>query len=488
MRVHDHALDVVDVRVHRQRRLVQSGALAQLGDLRLIEVAEHVGGQDGLGHLRVAARQVDLQHARLQLAVLGQVASLLQHLQQEARALLHQAHRVEGVGNALHVQRLRVGLRQHLGEALRGLGVLGHHVADQRVVVGRVVLLLAVLQHLLVLVLADQRRHHLLVAVALEVDRHGELHVHGRHHVSQALRAGDLVLLHPLLDDGGLALLQDDLAELDRLDLVQATNLHDRANVGHERRLLAGLRGHLLQLADRVLVTDQRRGRLVGHVRGGLDVALLHEGAELLHEDVVGAGQVQAGGQLQSHRHVLQRVHHEGNQVRLHQRHLQNGALAGRQTDHAAGGHLGGEEDGLGRDARASQQGAGHDVEHVHEAHLGHHVRQAALLVDLHRHGEVLRSLRGEGELHGLDLEAAGLADLHGVVLARGLGPFFSMKVNSWPLAVWLSTFTKPPQCEARICDFLLSTEYSWIVPAMLFSAPLPIPTIMHHFWSGLTR
>lgn len=68
------------------------------------------------------------------------------------------------------------------------------------------------------------------------------------------------------------------LAELDRLDLVQATNLHDRANVGHERRLLAGLRGHLLQLADRVLVTDQRRGRLVGHVRGGLDVALLHEG------------------------------------------------------------------------------------------------------------------------------------------------------------------------------------------------------------------
>ena len=62
------------------------------------------------------------------------------------------------------------------------------------------------------------------------------------------------------------------------------------------------------------------------------------------------------------------------------------------------------------------------------------------------------------------------------------------MKVNSWPLAVWLSTFTKPPQCEARICDFLLSTEYSWIVPAMLFSAPLPIPTIMHHFWSGLTR
>ena len=421
VRVHDHTLDVVHVRVHRQRSLVQAGALAQLRDLRLVVVGEHVGGDDGVSHLRVAARQVDLQHARLQVAVLGQVASLLEHLQEEARALLHKTHRVEGIGDALHVQRLGVGLGEHLREALGSLGVLRHHVADQRVVVGRVVLLLAVLKHLLVLVLADQRRHHLLVAVALEVDRHGQLHVHARHHVSQTLGARDLVLLHPLLDDGGLALLQNDLAELDRLDLVQATDLDDGADVGHERRLLTGLRGHLLQLADGVLVTDQRRGRLVRHVRGRLHVALLHQRAELLQEDVVSAGQVQARSQLQSHGHVLQRVHHEGNQVRLHQRHLQDGALAGGQTDHATSGHLGGEEDGLGRDAGTGEQSAGHDVEHVHEAHLGHHVRQAALLVDLHRHGEVVRGLGGEGELHGLDLEATGLADLHGVVLARGL-------------------------------------------------------------------
>ena len=420
--VHDHTLNVVDVGVHRQRSLVQSGALAQLSDLRLIEVAEHVGRQDGLGHLGVAAGQVDLQHAGLHIAILREIASLLQHFQQEARALLHKAHGVEGVSNGLHVQRLGVGLGQHLGEALSSLGVLGHHVADQGVVVGGVVLLLAVLQHLLVLVLADEHRHHLLVAVALEVDRHSELHVDRGDHVSQTLGAGDLVLLHPLLDDGGLALLQNDLAELDRLNLVQAANLHNRTNVGHEGRLLAGLRGHLLQLADGVLVTDQRSGRLVGHLRSALDVTLLQEGAELLHEDVISTGQVQARSQLQRHGHVLQRVHHEGNQVRLHQRHLQDGALTSRETNHTSSGHLGGEENRLGRDARAGQQGAGHDVEHVHETHLGHHVGQATLLIDLHRHGEVLRGLSGEGKVHRLDLEAAGLADLHGVVLAGRLG------------------------------------------------------------------
>ena len=285
-----------------------------------------------------------------------------------------------------------------------------------------IVVLLAVLQHLLILLGAHQRSNHLLVALSLEVDGHSKSSILHRDHVSQRLGAGDLVLLHPLLDDLLLPLLQNDLAELDGLDLVQTALLQNGADVGNERRLLAGRGGHLLQLANGVLVTNQVLGGLVGHVRSTLDVALLHHRRELVHENVVSTGQTQAAGQVQSQRRHLQTVHHKRHQVGLVQSNLDDSSLSRGKTDDATGGHLGGQEDGLGTDAGAEQQRSGHDIEHVHVSHLRHHIGESAIIVNLHAHGEVVRSLVREGELHWLHLETSSLSDLRRLELAVRLG------------------------------------------------------------------
>ena len=419
--VHHHTLDVVQVGVHGQSSLEESRALAQLSNLGLVEVAEHVGAQDSLGHLSVAAGEVDLQHTGLEISVLGQIASLLEHLQQETGALLDQSHGVEGIRDTLDVQ-LGASLGQALGEALSGLGVLGDHTADDRVVVGVVVVGLSVLKHLLVLLSADQRVHNLFVALALEVDGHGQLGIHGHDHVSESLAAGDLILLHPLLQKRLLVLGEDESGEGHSLNLVQTTKLHNRADVHEEGRLLARSRGHLLQLLQGVLVTNQSAGGLVGDLSSTLDIALLHHSSELLHEDVISTGETQTASQIQSQRLVLQAVHHERHEVSLLQGDLDQSTLVSRQTDDTSSAHLSGQENGILAHARAEQQRAGHDIEHVHETHLGHHVRDAARLINLHAHGEIASSLRREGNVSRLALEATLLAQLHSHVLAHRLG------------------------------------------------------------------
>ena len=51
VRVHDGALDVVEVGVVLERALQQSCLLAQLGDVRAVVVREHLVAQDCIRHL-----------------------------------------------------------------------------------------------------------------------------------------------------------------------------------------------------------------------------------------------------------------------------------------------------------------------------------------------------------------------------------------------------------------------------------------------------
>mmetsp|Transcript_10294 Transcript_10294/g.24654 ORF Transcript_10294/g.24654 Transcript_10294/m.24654 type:complete len:368 (+) Transcript_10294:2459-3562(+) len=101
VRVHDHSLDVTDVRKQLQRAVEEAVGFAELRDVRLVEVREHVARQNGICHLRRAALQVHLQQPGLHGALLLLVAS--QSVEKEARRLLQTVEAHEDLHHLVHV-------------------------------------------------------------------------------------------------------------------------------------------------------------------------------------------------------------------------------------------------------------------------------------------------------------------------------------------------------------------------------------------------
>ena len=417
--VDDDSLDVVEVSVELESLLDEAGSLAELGDLGLIEVGHDVGGEDSLGDLGVALGEVDLEDTGLDVAVLRAVTSLLEDLQEDAGGLLGVAHGEEGVGNALGVDELGVGVGEHLGEVLSALRIALDQAADEVVVVRGVVVGLGVLEDLLVETLADEGGNDLVVGLGLEVDGGGELVILVED-ITESLGAGELVLLEPVLDEVLLALVEDGSAELDGLDLVKLAELEEGHDVLEEGRLSAGHGRNGLETAEGGLVTEEVGGGVEGDLGGGLVVTSLHGVLELRAEDVVSAGEAEAGGELKSEVLVLEGVEDEGDEVVLVHVDLEDLTLLGGDAEDTAVLSAAGDEDGVGGETGSEEERTAEDVEHVDVTELGHDEGDGFLLVELEGDGEISRSIGSELEGDRGDLEALRIADLHAEESAGG--------------------------------------------------------------------
>ena len=89
MAVLEDPLNVSDLGVVLGRALPQPSALTHFGDMDLVVVAEDLVLQDGVGNLRGAAEQVNLEQLGLEVSVLDIV--LLECLKEETGALLDPA-------------------------------------------------------------------------------------------------------------------------------------------------------------------------------------------------------------------------------------------------------------------------------------------------------------------------------------------------------------------------------------------------------------
>jgi len=78
--------------------LMQASALAEISNVRLVVVREHVVAEDGQGNLR-RLNQVDLKQTSLQLTILLSV--VLQYIKQQRGGLLNHVSVHEEVDNLL---------------------------------------------------------------------------------------------------------------------------------------------------------------------------------------------------------------------------------------------------------------------------------------------------------------------------------------------------------------------------------------------------
>mmetsp|Transcript_6965 Transcript_6965/g.21992 ORF Transcript_6965/g.21992 Transcript_6965/m.21992 type:complete len:406 (+) Transcript_6965:2970-4187(+) len=289
----DAALDVGGLLKVLERALRQPRLLAEHGNPLLFKVREHVVREDRVGDARLAGHQVHLEKARLQRALLGLV--VLERLEQEGRGLLQAVVLHEDVRHRVEVdlRARRVG-RELLRHVARTLRVHPDHVLDHHGPVHRHVHLLRVRGDFVRLARLGEALDHLVVRLRLEVDGEAHLHVHRLDHVAELLRALELVLLQPLLQQLLLALLQHGLGELERLELVQLALLKQAAKVGEDRRGLALHRRRVLEALDGLRGAQRAGGRVGGDLGRAPVVTLREQLLKLVHDQVLGAGQVAA--------------------------------------------------------------------------------------------------------------------------------------------------------------------------------------------------
>ena len=238
VRVDHHPLDVRKVRVVLQRAAVQPRLLAQLGDAGGVVVGERPLGQDGVrdgGELQ----EVDLQHLGLQRPVLRQVG--LERLKQEAGGLPHHGPLQEEVRHSVNVAGRGALLRRRAQRQLqRRRGVHSHRAGQHVHHVGRVPRLLAVGGQLVSLASRGQGGGHLAVGPRPHVHLQRRLRPvgpRGKHHVPQLLRALQLLLRQPRVQQGALVLLQHQLGQLEGLEAVQLAPGQALPEVDQQRRL-----------------------------------------------------------------------------------------------------------------------------------------------------------------------------------------------------------------------------------------------------------
>mmetsp|Transcript_30973 Transcript_30973/g.78949 ORF Transcript_30973/g.78949 Transcript_30973/m.78949 type:complete len:311 (-) Transcript_30973:1270-2202(-) len=225
--VEQNALQVAWVLVVLEGPLVEAGLLAELADVRLVIVGEHVHLQDGLRDLR-RLLQVHGEQLRLQLGLVGPVG--LEGVEKDGGRLLETALVHERLHDLVDVdERLAVlPLEQALGEVGRTLGVGSNHVRQQLRVVRLVASLLDVGNDLVELAGRSHGLDHLRVHASAQVDGEGEPGVQGAHDVAELLGTLQLVLLQPLLDQLAALLQHHRLHELNRLQRVELAVLQER--------------------------------------------------------------------------------------------------------------------------------------------------------------------------------------------------------------------------------------------------------------------
>ena len=224
----------------------------------------------------------------------------------------------------------------------------------------------------------------------------------GSDQVTQLFRTRKLVLLQPLFDQMLPGLGEHGSDQLQRLFGGEGTLVEQQAEVLKDDRQLIGLSRSLLEELDG-LTCSKRGARGAGGYLGGFGVvALGDELLKVLDVQIVGAGQVGSGGQLDGQGRVgriLQQVGDDGGLVDADGQDL----AATIDADDAGGGFVGGrDEDGLAGDAIHEQARARLQIVEMDEAVLGDEVDEAVSLRDLHGDREVVDGLVGEVDLDGL--------------------------------------------------------------------------------------
>mmetsp|Transcript_11422 Transcript_11422/g.47893 ORF Transcript_11422/g.47893 Transcript_11422/m.47893 type:complete len:289 (+) Transcript_11422:3092-3958(+) len=232
VRVHAAPLQIGNLRVVLQRAHVQASLLAELRDARAVVMRQLALAENRVGDVR-ERHQVDLQHLRLHASLLFVV--LLEHVQQKTGGLADHVPLQEQVRHRVGVHRRRVllaNLNRNLHRALR----VAHKRGLQHVrVVGLVPGHLAVLAHLLELALLRERGHHLAVGLGLDVHAQRHVGVDALEQVAELLRALELVLRHPRVQQLLLVLRQHQLRQLHRLERVELAALQADPEVLQQR-------------------------------------------------------------------------------------------------------------------------------------------------------------------------------------------------------------------------------------------------------------
>uniref|UniRef100_A0A1I8JFC5 NAD-specific glutamate dehydrogenase n=1 Tax=Macrostomum lignano TaxID=282301 RepID=A0A1I8JFC5_9PLAT len=245
--VHHGPLDVVQVRVVLQRPLQQASLLAQAGNVSLVVVREHLVAKDGVGHLR-----------------------------RGHEILLH-----EDVNNEADIGQRFVVLDQHLGELQALLVVDAHQVAQQEDSH-----LLGVEHNLLELPSLGKALNDLVGHIGSQVDAQSQCWISLFHQVAKLLRAFQLVLFQPFLNNLFATLLQHWSAQLQALVFVQ---LALDGEVLQHWRSSARLHWHLLKSLNSLRRTQDTLWRAGGHFGRFGVVALLEQGVEFAQEQIVRA-------------------------------------------------------------------------------------------------------------------------------------------------------------------------------------------------------
>ncbi len=217
--VDDDSLDGRGVLVQLEGLLEQACLFAEGCNTGLVEVGEHVISKDGIRNLG-RIDEIHLEEARLEMALLRLV--VLESIEKEGSSLLDHALRLEDVNHPLEINQ---GAALMVGERCSELGALlwvhTDDMLEELNKVGLVAGLSTVGENLVELAGLSEASNDLVGHIGLQVD--GECHVHivRADHVTELLRALELVLAEPLLQQLLSVLGQYRLRELDSLVLIE---------------------------------------------------------------------------------------------------------------------------------------------------------------------------------------------------------------------------------------------------------------------------
>mmetsp|Transcript_29299 Transcript_29299/g.55358 ORF Transcript_29299/g.55358 Transcript_29299/m.55358 type:complete len:1135 (-) Transcript_29299:64-3468(-) len=397
--------------------LEETGLLAELGDVLAVVVCKHAVLHDGVGDLRRPSEEIHLEELGLEGGLVLLV--LLESLKQEGCTLLDPVHGHEHVGSSLDVDEgPSLGASELLSELDRSLGVLVHELLEHHSVVAPEADLGSVSDKLVELSALGEAVDGLLRDVRPQVNRKGHLEVGGGEEVSKLLTALEFVILQPLGEQVGAALLEDGAGELDGLRGVQLAHGEQGREVLEDGLGLAGLGRNLLEPLDGLGVPEDALGRLGGELGGTGDVLGGHQPVELGEVELLGSGKVHPSGEADGELVVAKGVHDVADEGLLVHLDLEDLALLHRNAEDAAGRGLGGgDEDCVGGDPAPVEGPSRVDVEHEEVTHLGDHEDDVVLGRLHHGNREVVGRLLGHGDgLVGAE-DASGsvlvLADLH---------------------------------------------------------------------------
>ena len=297
------ALEVRELGVVLQRAHVQPSLLAQLRHAGAVVVRELPLAEDGVGDVG-EGDEIDLEHLGLQPRLLRVI--VLEHVQEEGRRLSDHVALEEEIGDGVEIQRRGILLPDLDGDVHRALRVVHQRRLQQVAVVGLVPGHLAVLAHLLKLALARERRHNLGVGARLDVHAKRHVRIDVLEHIAERLRALELILRHPRVQQLLLVLLKHETRELHRLGRVELAPLEADAEVLQQRGVLPGLRGDGAELSDGLVGAQNPFGRVRGELGGALVVPCVEEHVELGHDERLGAREVTPLGHAQRELDVVE--------------------------------------------------------------------------------------------------------------------------------------------------------------------------------------